>query len=115
MEKTPSQPNKEELLTRQQQKALHVWFEAIASVLNAEGKTMALILNKFILDAPVTKYSVKELIWKPLQASMYGKESTTELLKKKEIDQIVMALSKFFGEEIEVSIPPFPSSDPQNY
>lgn len=95
--------------TDQQNRALHLWFEQLAKVLNDEGKSMSVILQKFVLDIPASKYSVKELLWKPLQSAMYGKESTTELLKKEEIDKVYDALCKFMGEEIQVQVPPFPS------
>jgi len=106
--------NNEERLTRQQQKALHLFFTQLACELNREGKTMTMILNRFVIEAPVTKNSIKELVWKPLQEAMYSKKSTTELLKKEEIDGIYDALNKFFAEELQVIVPPFPSLDKQN-
>lgn len=102
-------------LTRQQQKALHVWFGLLADELNNDGKSMSVVLQKFVLDIPATKYSIKEMLWKPIMGAMLGKESTTELLKLKEIDQVCMVLTKFLGEEIQISVPPFPSFENQSY
>lgn len=107
--RTDNSATQEERLTRQQQKALHAWFGMVAEVLNEDGKTMAMVLNKFIVDAPATKNSIKELVWKPLQQGLYGKKSTTELLKREEIDKIYDTLNKFFAENLEVALPPFPS------
>jgi len=106
---TSHQSSAEDKLTRQQQKALHVWYGLLADELNRNGKSMALVLQKFVLDVPATKYTIKELVWKPLQQAMFGKESTTQLLKKQEIDQVYDALCKFFAEDLEVEVPPFPS------
>jgi hypothetical protein len=102
-------------LTRQQQKALHLWFKQVADECNSEGRTLTMILNKFIIDAPATDYAIKNYIWRPLQEAMVGKHSTTELLKKQEIDQIVMALNKFFAEELKMQLPTFPSLEDQNF
>ncbi len=40
---------------------------------------------------------------------MFGTDSTKKLLKKQEIDQIYDALQKFFAEQFEMQLPPFPS------
>jgi hypothetical protein len=99
----------EDKLTRQQQKSLHLWFSMLASELNQQGITMQMVLKKFIVDAPCTKSIIKELVWKPVQDALYAKTSTTELLKKEEIDKIYDTLNKFFAEELQVQCPPFPS------
>ena len=106
---------KQDKRTDQQNKALHLFFQLLADELNREGKSMSLVLQKFILDAPATKYMIKELVCKPLQESMLCKKSTTELLKKEEIDKIYDALNKFMAEELEVSCPPFPSLEEQSF
>jgi hypothetical protein len=101
--------------TDAQNRALHLWFQLLADELNREGKSMSLVLQKFILDAPATKFTIKELVWRPLQESLYGKHSTCELLKKEEIDKIYDTLVKFFAEELEVSCPPFPSLEGESF
>ncbi len=85
-----------------------MFFDQLAHELQGEGITMTAVLQKFIIDVPVTKYSVKEM-WRSLQEAMFGKTSTTQLLKKQEIDQIYDSLNKFFGENMEIQIPPFPN------
>lgn len=103
----------EDKLTRQQQKALHLWYRQVSDATNAEGIGMAMILKKFVLDVPATPYLIKEM-WRMLQEGMTGKKSTTELLKTEEIDQIAMALTKFLSQDMGVEVPPFPSLDEQN-
>lgn len=105
----------EDKLTRQQQKAIHLWFRQVAEELNREGKVMSVILKKFVLDCPATDYLIKEMLWRPLQEAILGKHSTTELLKKQEIDQVYDALNKFFAEELQISLPPFPSLEIENF
>lgn len=97
--------------TSAQNNALHLWYELLAKELNDKGIAMTTVLQKFILDTPATKYTVKELIWRPLQIALLGKTSTTELLKKEEIDQIYDSLVKFFAETMELEIPHFPSME----
>jgi hypothetical protein len=104
----------QEKLTRQQQKALHLYFRQVADELNKQGEGMQLIMSKFVLDAKPTDKLIKELLWKPLQFAMIGKESTTELLKREEIDKIYETLNKFLGENFGISIP-FPSLEDQSF
>lgn len=101
--------HKEEKRTDNQNRALHLFFEQLAEEMQRNEITMTAVLQKFILDAPATKYGVKEYLWKPLQLAMLGKESTRELLKKEEIDQVYDSLNKFFGETMHMTIPAFPS------
>lgn len=95
--------------TTAQNSALHLFYEQTADLLRENGIGIKQVLEKFNLEAPATKYGVKEYLWRPLQLSMFGKHSTTELLKKQEIDQVYDALNKFFAEELELQLPPFPS------
>jgi len=104
-----------EKLTRQQQKSLHLFFRQVADELNKEGRTMTSVLQKFILEVPATEYLVKDTLWRPLQIALYGKKSTTELLKKQEIDKIYDALNKFAAEQLQMSLPPFPSVENNNF
>jgi len=103
------QAKEEKKRTEAQNRSLHLWYEQLAKLLNENGITMTTVLQKFILDTPATKYTVKELLWRPLQQALVGKYSTKELLKQQEIDQIYDSLVKFFGEQMELEIPPFPS------
>lgn len=94
--------------TIQQNKALHLWFRMLANTLNENGVDMATILSKFIIDIPATEHNIKEDIFKPVMFAMYGKRSTTNLLKKEEIDRLVDVICKFLGE-MKIECPVFPS------
>ena len=96
-----------ELLTRQQQKSLFLWLGQVAEVLREMGLDM-----RKALIAPIipTKNSVKVMVFTPIMVSMYGKTSTTELLKKAEIDSICDVMRSMFGD-LKIELPPFPSSE----
>ena len=94
--------------TTQQNSALHLYFDLLAKEFQKEGITMTTILQKFIVDTPATKTTIKELMWKPLQSAILEKDSTTKLLKQEEIDLIYDSLNKFTSETFGISVP-FPS------
>jgi len=100
--------------TNQQNNALHLWLSQVAQVLCENGESMQHILSNTKFEIMPTKESVKVMIFKPIMQAMFGKKSTTELNKQQEIDKVVDVIIKHFGDR-GISIPPFPSSDPQNY
>jgi len=65
--------------TVQQNKALHKYCELLAEALNDAGYEMKAVLAVKQVDIPWNKDRVKDVLWKPLQEAMTGKESTTEL------------------------------------
>lgn len=91
-------------LTRQQQKALHKYFELLAKELNGAGYTVQLFL-KHAIDLDFDKSTVKELIWRPLQKALVQKGSTTELDKVSEIDLIYDHLNRHLGEKFGIHVP----------
>ena len=109
-EQTPSQTNKEEeVLTRQQQKALYLWLSLVADELRNRGLDM-----RKALIAPIipTKESVLEMIWRPIMQAYVGKTSTTQLLKHKEIEEIVDIIKVMFMDmKSDIIVPPFPSEE----
>ncbi len=98
-------------LTRQQQKALHLWFRQLADVLREEGNDIRQMLSYPILP---TETSVKEVIFKPILFAAFGKKSTKELSKQKEIDDCYDIICKTFGE-MGIKVPPFPSEEELNF
>ena len=97
----------EEKLTRQQQKALHLFFTLLANELNEMGLDQRKVLKPSI-EIPWSGESVKEQIWRPIQEALYIKKSTTKLLKKEEIDKIYDIIVKHLGEKFGFSVPSFP-------
>lgn len=51
-----------------------------------------------------TMTGLKEVVWKPMQVAMLGKESTTEL-EKSEVDQVFEMFNSFIGTNFHIHIP----------
>ena len=61
-------------------------------------------------ELPPTKEVVKELVFKPIMTALFKKTSTTELCRKKEIDDISQTMIMNFGKW-GITLPPFPSEE----
>lgn len=93
--------------TMDQNSAMHVYFKLIADALNDAGYSVQEVLaQKMELDW--TPYRVKELLWKDAQFRLFGKESTTQLDKVEEIDNIHDHLTRHLGEKFHIEYIPFP-------
>jgi len=101
------QEKKETPRTMIQNRALHLWFELVAEMLNESGLDMKKVLKPDV-DIPWTKQTVKEYLWRPLQEVMLLKHSTTELTTK-DLDKVVEVLNRHLGDKLKVETPPFPS------
>lgn len=99
-----NQQNKEaKKITRQQQKAMHLWFTQLAEALNSAGYDMRKTISPAI-DILWTPYNIKNFLWRPVQQAMLGKRSTTELYSN-EIDKIFDVINKTIGERTGVHVP----------
>lgn len=94
--------------TNQQNKALHLFFEMLATSLNDAGLDQRKVLKPSI-SIPWTKVAIKDQLWRPIQQALYDKFSTTDLLKQQEIDTIHATLMRHLGEKFGVEHIPFPS------
>lgn len=101
--------NVKETLSGQQMKSIHLWLGWIADECNEKGITMQMLLSKRMEIKP-TKILLKESFWRVAQQSMFGKKSTTQLFKTKEINDIVDVINLYISEltKGEVIIRPFP-------
>jgi len=95
-------------LTRQQQKALHLWFTLLADELNSAGLDMRTVLKPSI-DISWTSTSIKEYLWRPVQYHLLKKKSTRNLTKS-EIDPVWEEINRFLGEKHGIHVP-FPSEE----
>lgn len=83
----------------QQNKALHLLFQNMAFELNRIGKEFTYNGVKGMeISTTYTPEIVKEFIWKPLQAVMLKKDSTTKLTTQ-DIDAIFLILGRWFSEQ----------------
>ena len=95
-------------VTPKQFRSLNLWCDLLAETLNSGGYSVLKVLKQDA-EIPWTGSSVKEHLWKPIQAAMYNTGSTTEL-KRKECGQVVEVLSRHLAESIGIDAPPFPSN-----
>lgn len=92
--------------TKQQNKALHLYFTHLAEQLNDAGYDMKRTLKEEVA-IPWTPENIKEFIWRPIQEAQLGKQSTTEL-ESKEIDLVFNTLNRHLGERFGITVE-FPS------
>lgn len=95
--------------TEQQNKSLHLYCEMLAKELNDAGISIQLFLKETV-ELEFTKDSVKELIWRPVQKALTGKDSTTKLDKVSDIGTIYEHLNRHVGEKFHIHIP-WPSEE----
>ena len=100
--------------TPKQNNSIHLYLEHVAKALQAKGHTMQDVV-KVIRRAEIlpTMKGLKEVVWKPIQSIMYGKESTTEL-ETHEVDKVYEAINFWLGKEFHIHVP-FPSEEPDIY
>lgn len=94
-----------------QNRALHKWFSLVADELNGAGWTVQKVMQNAI-ELDWNDKLVKEMLWRPAQKALLGKESTTELNKASDIDEIWEPLNRYLGEKYFIHVP-FPD-DPTN-
>jgi len=91
-----------------QNNALHLWLSRVAKALNDAGLDMRGVL-KADADIPWTMMSVKDYLWRPVQKSMYEKESTTDPNTVQYI-KIYEVLNQALGAKLGIHVP-WPSID----
>ena len=92
--------------TPTQNNALHLWLRQLADCLNENNLDMRAVIREDV-DIPWTDYTVKEHLWKPLEAAMYGHESTTQA-SKTEYGDIYDVLVRHLGQKFGITLPPWP-------
>lgn len=90
--------------TAQQNKAMHLWFTMVADALNAAGLDMRKTLKPEI-EIPWSGENVKDFLWRPVQKTMLGVDSTTDLKSKDDIDKVYDVLNRHLGEKFQIHIP----------
>lgn len=95
--------------TGQQNRALHLYFTQVAEACQNEGIEASAVFSK-THNIQMTPEAVKAM-WKALQFALFGKKSTTELRKTGEIDKLQDHFIRFFAENFELTLPPFPNDE----
>lgn len=87
-----------------QNSALHLFFTFISNDLNEMGMTYTCEFVKDV-EVPYTPSLVKEVFWKPIQITLFEKESTTSITTS-EMNTIIDVVVKFFADRgIEIHFP----------
>ena len=92
----PTEEKKKVPLTGRQRRALELWCRQVAQALNDAGLSMQLVLSQTV-ELNWNHDSVKDEMWKRVQLALKKKESTTQLKKTGEIDEIYEHLNRFLG------------------
>ena len=95
---------KVDVRTHAQNRALHLYLKHVAEALNAAGYDMKQVIKA---DISWDMLQAKEMLWKPIQKAVLGKQSTTAL-KKGEIDTVYHHLNRLLGEKFGIHVA-FPS------
>lgn len=93
--------------TEAQNAALHLWLRQVAEFLNDAGYPVMKVL-RHDAEIPWTEHNAKELLWRPVQEAMTGKESTTAC-NKLEYSDIEQVISRHIAERIGLTLPPWPT------
>lgn len=98
--------------TETQNKSLHLWFTQLAEALNEKHFDMRAIMRDSI-PMPWSGYAVKEYLFRPLMKQQFGKKSTTELIRSKEIDLLYDVINREVVERTrgQVEVPPWPCKE----
>mgnify|MGYP001611906786 CR=1 FL=1 len=100
-------PTKEQRSLRQND-SLHLWERHIADAYNEKGLTVEAVLKNFKMELFWTKEAVHEIIIKTAIKRMYNKDSTTQILRGGEIDDLIDVITKF-NAQMEIEYIPWPS------
>lgn len=87
-----------------QNKALHLFFDWVATALNDAGMDMRVFLKEGV-EVPWDSHNVKERLWKPVMKLQTGKESTTKL-SKAEVSQVFETFNRHLANRgVSLSFP----------
>jgi hypothetical protein len=91
--------------TSLQNRALHLFFKIMADQLNNLGLDCSIEIQNITFSVPYTDMTFKNEIWRPIQKTMYGIESTKDI-NTKQINGILDVLTVSFGQSgIEITFP----------
>jgi hypothetical protein len=101
---------KEEKRTLNQNDALHEWCEWIATAYNQQGLDVRSVIEANEMDLMWSKDLVKKILLHHILWEVWGKTSTTEILKNSgEIEKMVDMMTKF-NAKMGIGYIPFPSN-----
>ncbi len=105
-------PTQQKPRTETQSDSLFLWYSQIEKICENEGVTWDRLV-RHTHQLRVTKANLHEA-GKQLQKALWGKTSTKELEKTKQIEILVQHFADWFGKE-GIEVPPFPSQELKHY
>lgn len=102
-----------EVRTHKQNDSLHLYLEWVARELINKGYTLQDVVAQ-IKKAEITptKDNLKEVVWRPMQIAVLGKERSRDLTKQ-EVDKVYEPISMWLSKNFEIDLP-FPSENLQD-
>lgn len=88
--------------TLTQNKAMHKYYELLASALNDAGFSVQMVLTK-PLEISWSPNLIKELIWRRVQEALLNKDSTADLTSS-EVSEIYMEVDRAVSQQTGVSV-----------
>lgn len=95
--------------TSPQNRSLHLYFTHLAKELNDAGFNVQKLL-KHTIEIDWNEKLIKELLWRPVQIALLGKNSTKDLEKVGEIEVVYEHINRYVGELAQVYVP-WPSEE----
>ena len=95
--------------TGSQNSAMHLWYTQVADECNKNGVDAKLVMSK-VIRMDMTPEFIKAM-WKTLQRALFKTESTTQLKKTGQIDKVYDHFVRFFADEFQLELPPFPHDE----
>ena len=93
-----------------QNKAIHLYIKWVARELQNQGQTMQNIVKAITkVEIMPTPENIKELVWREIQKSVVGKESTAAL-EKHEVTEVYDVMSMWLSKNFGISLP-FPNDE----
>jgi hypothetical protein len=83
-------------ITGRQFRAIHVYFDKVADMLNEAGLDMRAVLKPEV-DIPWSKETVKEYMWKPIQKIAVGEESSKDILQE-DVDKVFNIMNRHLAK-----------------
>jgi len=93
--------------TPDQNRAMHKYFSLLAEALNDGGLTVQHVLQQK-MELNWTPMMVKELLWRDAQKRLFGKNSTKDLDKVSEINEVYEHLTRHLGQKFGLEPIDFP-------
>lgn len=91
--------------TLEQNAALHLYFRWLSEALQEKHFDF----RELKVEIPATEHLVKEMMWKVVQETMYGKKSTTKL-EKSEVSGVYDTLHRALIDRFGINVP-FPNKE----